>query len=452
MPQPDFVSIHAVPMALLAGFQQEIDRRAARTSTRRGPGPGLAIPSPLGMRLQPQLCDDPIRDFHTPILPCPFPTSNPRDTLQAMRRRPHIAVIGAGIVGAAIAYRLAKAGGRVTVVEAASPAAAATGKSFGWINASFFANPAHFQLRAAAIDAHRALDAEIETGVQWTGALWWEESGSAFDRQAESLTALGYPVRVVNRAEFSALEPAVADAPARCLMFPAEGAVDAALLAERLLAAAARHDASLWLGCAATGLQTSRGRISGVRTATGTLNADHVIVAAGTASPDLLAPLGIALPMLSRPGLLLHTCPVPRVINHILASPGQEFRQSADGRIIAPTAAGHQADQTGGVHDLPGDLAERALERLRAVLVGVDLKLERVMLAHRPVPEDGLPVVGAVGPDGLHIATMHSGVTLAPLIGNLIADEILHGQISPLLTPFRPGRFNTSASLKPAEH
>lgn len=428
-------------MALLGGFQQEVNGGAAGAPVDRGPGPGLAIPSTLGMRLQAQFCDDLVSDFHAAILPCPFPASNPRGIFHVMHTRPHIAVIGAGIVGAAIAYRLARSGARVTVIEAATPAAAATGKSFGWINASFFVNPAHFRLRAAAIDAHRALDAEIGTAAQWTGALWWEETGPAFDAQADSLAAMGYPVRELNRAEFSALEPAVADAPPRSLLFAAEGAVDAALLTERLLAAAAGHDARLWLGCAVTGLQIDHGRISGVRTAIGTLNADHVVVAVGTACPDLLSPLGIVLPMLSRPGLLLHTRPVPRVINHILVSPGQEFRQSADGRIIAPTAAGHQSDQTDAVHDLPGVLAERALERLRDLLVGVDLKLERVMLSHRPVPEDGLPVVGAIGPEGLHIATMHSGVTLAPLIANLIADEILHGQISPLLAGFRPDRF-----------
>jgi glycine/D-amino acid oxidase-like deaminating enzyme len=61
----------------------------------------------------------------------------------------------------------------------------------------------------------------------------------------------------------------------------------------------------------------------------------------------------------------------------------------------------------------------------------------------RPVPLDGLPVVGSVpGVQGAFAAVMHSGVTLGPLVGQLLASEILKGVQSSLLTPFRPARFS----------
>ena len=51
--------------------------------------------------------------------------------------KPRVVVIGAGIIGASIAYHLARRGAAVTLVERAHPAAEASGHSFAWINASF---------------------------------------------------------------------------------------------------------------------------------------------------------------------------------------------------------------------------------------------------------------------------------------------------------------------------
>jgi len=63
----------------------------------------------------------------------------------------------------------------------------------------------------------------------------------------------------------------------------------------------------------------------------------------------------------------------------------------------------------------------------------------------RPMPEDGFPAVGFVpGPEGLYVAVMHSGVTLAPAIGRFAAEEILDGARIDLLAPYRPSRFATA--------
>ena len=72
-----------------------------------------------------------------------------------------IVVIGAGIMGASLAYALAGAGREVVVVDAALPASGASGRSFGWINASLFLSRAHFDLRLAGIAAHRRLKAAL---------------------------------------------------------------------------------------------------------------------------------------------------------------------------------------------------------------------------------------------------------------------------------------------------
>ncbi len=346
----------------------------------------------------------------------------------------HILIIGAGLNGAALAFRLARAGARVTVMDGARPAGAASGVSFGWINASYFHNPAHFTLRAHAIQAHHRLERDLGHGLtRWQGCLWWEQD---LTTHAQVLRDLGYRVTVLDAAQITAHEPLLA--PQReCLFFPDEGACDAALLTHQLLVASG---AEVWTGLAVSAL-TQGLTAPGVLTSAGLVTADHVILAAGTGAAGLLATLGLSLPMLSRPGAVLKTRPIAQRLNHIVASPTQELRQDAQGRLIAPLSAAHQGDSADQITALPGDLTQAALGRIAALLPGVTPQVEQISLAHRPVPGDGLPAIGPTGIAGLTLAVMHSGVTLAPLVAELLTAEILEGAASPLLTTFRPERF-----------
>ena len=138
-----------------------------------------------------------------------------------------IIIIGAGLIGAALAYRLTEAGAAVTVIEAAQPASGASGASFGWINASFCHSAAHFNLRQAGIAAHHRLSDQVgQTGIRWPGTLWWEEEGE-LEQMAVHLAGLGYAVQTLARVDIQAREPLLA-APERCLWFAEEGAADPA--------------------------------------------------------------------------------------------------------------------------------------------------------------------------------------------------------------------------------
>jgi glycine/D-amino acid oxidase-like deaminating enzyme len=70
-----------------------------------------------------------------------------------------------------------------------------------------------------------------------------------------------------------------------------------------------------------------------------------------------------------------------------------------------------------------------------------ELRADKVMIGKRLVPLDGLPVIGEPSVlGGLYIAMMHSGITLAPLVGRLVADEIISHSETDLLAPYRPDR------------
>src|SRR5580693_7823470 len=126
-----------------------------------------------------------------------------------------IIVAGAGIIGASIGYHLAKRGARVTILDAEQPGAGATGKSLGWINATFSKRPrAYFDLNHAGIAAWRHLEIELDgaLNIQWGGSVAWFPSRPEADELRVNIREhqeWGYPVHLVTEAELHRLLPLV---------------------------------------------------------------------------------------------------------------------------------------------------------------------------------------------------------------------------------------------------
>jgi glycine/D-amino acid oxidase-like deaminating enzyme len=358
-----------------------------------------------------------------------------------------VAVIGAGVIGALIAYRLARHGAQVTVIDAGT--ARASDASFGWINASFYLNAAHFELRAQGIDAHHRLQRDLGADAYvWPGCLCWENQGTALEAQFADLTVLGYRPQLLDKHAFCRLEPGI-PAPDQALYFENEGAVDLTMLAGVALRRAADLGAQVVRGCAVTAIEHRAGQVTGLHLPGGLLPADRVVVAAGVGAARLLAGVGVALPMLPRPGGVVKTRATSTRVRHILVGPqGQELRQLPGGELLAPLAAAHQQDSTNQFQASPAELADQTVARLADIL-GQEVTWRDVHLADRPVPGDGLPVLGDCGQGGsgikgLYAAVMHSGATLGALAAEIAAFEIL--QESSFSGPFdlsayRPRRF-----------
>ena len=235
--------------------------------------------------------------------------------------------------------------------------------------------------------------------------------------------------------------PQLGGLPEEALAFPQEGVADAARLTRVLAGDASRHGARFVTGVRANAIGEQGGRVRSVVTDLGDLPADRVVVAAGTGAAALAGSLGLSLPMVPRPGLLLTTRPISPVLDKVLVTPEGEIRQLMDGRILMPTSVGHQGDTSEAIAELPEKLAEQALARVRAYFPSTELALEEVTLAWRPVPADGLPVAGSLGPEGLYLAVMHSGVTLAAIVSELAVTEMHTGARHKLLAPYHPCRF-----------
>ena len=352
-----------------------------------------------------------------------------------------VVIVGSGIVGASTALACQDLGAEVTVMDQGPLGGLASANSFGWINASFAETQAYFDLRNAAIEFFRNLGQrlDLQAHVSWPGTLWWEDVGQDFDAQFASLTARGYGAQRLDHDEIAALEPNLRDCPAHALFTPVEGAAQAQSVAQSLLAHVARRGGRLCPEQAVKSLRPSFGGGHIVQTSAGDLQCDFVILATGAAACRGLGGVGWTLPMANKRGMIVQTRPVQTRIHHILMTPDVHFRQNPDGSLVAGEIFSGDLDQ---LEDAPA-LADTVIARIRQKLRGqLDVQPAQVKLGERPVPMDGLPVVGAVpGVPGVFVAVMHSGVTLGPLIGQLLAKEILQGRSSPLMSSFRASRF-----------
>jgi glycine/D-amino acid oxidase-like deaminating enzyme len=142
-------------------------------------------------------------------------------------------------------------------------------------------------------------------------------------------------------------------------------------------------------------------------------------------------------------------------------APGNlSFKQMADGSVVAtdaPTPPDIPAHQGIRMHPeaFPSDAlrnyhGDRILRKVGNFLPGArGVRLERLTLGFRPMPLDEFPVMGALrGLPDIHVAVTHSGVTLAPIVGQLTAEEVLTGNRVKMFEPYRPERFATAGAAQ----
>lgn len=356
----------------------------------------------------------------------------------AHHRHENIVIIGAGIIGASLAYHLAKRGARVTLVDAQHPAAGATAKSFGWLNATFSKRPrSYFDFSMLGIDGWHRLEQELagDLQVQWGGSVAWFPPGPDAEQLRRDVLhhrQWGYAVRFLDEAEVRQLLPHVSPGPigAACLSEP-EGAVDPIYAVSVLLEKARQFGADIRYPCQVTRLDRA------VHTSQGVIEGRAVVLACGVDSPRLAQLAGVNVPLKDAPGILVHITPQRPLVDRIVQAPGVHFRQKLDGRIVA----GGQIVGGAGTAQTPEADELKIFQRLGAFLDFTG-GIEQVTLGYRVMPADEYPIIGfAEQCPNLYVAATHSGVTLAPIIGELAAIEILDGVEQPPLAPYRPVRF-----------
>jgi glycine/D-amino acid oxidase-like deaminating enzyme len=355
----------------------------------------------------------------------------------AMSKR--INIIGAGIIGASLAYQLSKSGADVRVIDAQStPRGIATPMSWGWVNASWGNAPEYFKLRHHSMKLWKQFDEEVPgLQVNWCGGLLWDLPRNELEAFAASRNGEGYNVEILNGAGVAACEPQLADPPEFAVHAKGEASVEGVDAVEKLIAAAKTYGAQIITNTTVLGFDIANGQVTGVMTEEGVLEADAIVLAAGVGSKNLLQLLDIELSLDDPPGLLLRTAPAPEMLNGLVMAPKLHVRQLPDGRLLTGSDFVGSFDAND-----PQGSAMRLFHELQVFLrKGKSLQFEGFTVGYRPTPRDGVSALGWVkGVSGLYLCVTHSGITLAPAIATLCGAEILSGERHALLSPFAPNR------------
>ena len=347
----------------------------------------------------------------------------------------HIAIIGAGVLGGAIAWRLAEQGHRVTLYDP-TPGGQASPGSLAWLNASFSQDPVYNRLRGDSLIAWEELSKAADPPpVRFPGAILWDQPHFDLDAILAEQEALARPARMLDRNEHLATEPNVQSPPDRALFCEGDGFGLPVEITGWFLDRARQAGADV-VQATVDGLEVTGNRTTGIHVNGATDPVDAVILAAGIGLADLLAPLGIRLGMDNQPGLLVTTTPTRPLVSAMLATNGLHGWQGADGRFLIG------ADFGGGdAIGQPDDHAAALVERLGVLIPSAaKVEAERYTVRTRPMPADGRPAIGPIGPEGLYVVSTHSGMTLAPVIAEMVAKEVGSGASDPRLAPYRPGR------------
>lgn len=362
-----------------------------------------------------------------------------------------IAVVGGGVVGSSIAWHLARRGVDVTLIEARGIAAAASGASAGGVRQQN-RDPREMPLATAAIARWEHLEEELEADIHYYReghvTVFEQEADVtiARDRVAEQ-RALGLAIELVEGEVLHALVPGLAPHIVAGTYTSNDGHANPTLTTQAYARAAERCGARMRTGVEVSGLIREGDQVTGVETSHGPISAEHVVLATGAWTRDLVAPLGPTLPIIPTGLQMILTTPMPKSLRQVVGAYGRglSLKQLRDGRYLIGGGWPGDVDMVSGV----GRTRESSIAGSRAVSSAIfpvlrETRIERAWVGVEGIAIDEIPVIGPLpGIEGLTVAAGFSGhgFALSPITGQLAAEWLLDGTPSIPLDAFSACRF-----------
>jgi glycine oxidase len=382
------------------------------------------------------------------------------DRLAHIARKAGVAIIGAGVIGLGIAWRLAARGLSVAVFDKGAAGSGASHAAAGMLAACCEAEPGEEALVAlgresqtrwpafaAELQQACGIDVELRTEGTLVVALTADDQ-ARLNHHLVFQQKLGLPLQWISAAETRRREPHLAGKLAGAVLSPEDTQVDNRKLATALRSAAVAAGALVHEHQPVSAISSHAGRVDGIVLADGTkVAADVVVLAAGAWSRGIAGLEAEQQPPV-RPikgqMLALRMDPAAPLINHVVWAPGAYLVPRRDGRLIVGATVEERGYDTtltaGGVLTL--------LEAAWRVIPAIEeLPIDEMWVGHRPGSRDDAPILGAGTLPGLIYATGHhrNGILLTPITADAIARLVLEGVTDPVIEPFGIARF------KPAE-
>lgn len=365
----------------------------------------------------------------------------------------HVIIIGGGVIGCSIAYHLAGAGVRVTLLERGKLGGGVSDVAAGMV-ASLSEGFTEGEPLKLALESHALMlemlpQLQKESGIDveylCPGILHMaltKEDEKNLEARLKWQEPLTMGVRWLSAQKTYRMEPALGEGVQGALFSPQEGHLNSRRLVRAYAQGAARRGATLLQDTEVKGLLYQQRRVSGVQLTSGDLEADWVVMASGAWTGRYRDWLGVDIPVQPVKGQILAARILPSPISTIIWHGITYLVPKADGSIVMGTTredVGFNARTT--VQGIARILSN-AIDLVPAV-AGAELR--KVWGGLRPSSPDDIPILGPVdGWEGILLATGHyrSGILLSSATGKRITDYIVRGEETSLL-PFSLSRFTS---------
>ncbi|MBF0421437.1 MAG: glycine oxidase ThiO [Magnetococcales bacterium] len=346
-----------------------------------------------------------------------------------------VCIIGAGVMGTAIAHRLLQRGFGVTLLEKSLPGAESSAAAAGILGAQSEVSGSGPFLelclasRAMFPDYVRELEHDSGVGIDFEDsgvlevALTPAEGRLAAGR-AQWMLERGLDVEILDREQARALEPGLTERMVGANYYPRDCQLDPPRLASALAATVQRLGGVFRSGLQVLAMESHQGKVTGVRTSSGVIHADGVVVAGGAWSTSIaqLPPTRTTIKPMS--GQIIQVVTRPASLRHVLYGYQGYIVPRRDGRVLMGSTLEDRgfdkAVTLDGIHRIT------SMAREMAPLLG-EARLGATWSGLRPAPADGLPLLGESSHvSGLFFATGHyrNGILLTPITGRVIADLV----------------------------
>ena len=371
------------------------------------------------------------------------------------KQRPRTVVVGAGVVGLGIAWRLAQAGCAVTVYDRGQAGRGASWAAAGMLAAAVETEPGEEPLLPLALESQRLwpdfaseLEAASGVSVEYRGegtmvVALNRDDAATLRHSYEFQKGLGLDLHWLTAAQAREREPHLKPGIAAAVWSPRDHQVENRLLGRALAAAARNAGVELVEHCPVREITVASGRAAGVVTERGEDRADIVVLAAGAWSREIGG-----IPPAHRPPvrpikgqmLALQMDPAAPLLRHVLWLPRGYLVPRLDGRLVI----GGTVEERGFDERLTaGGLLALLDGAWRAVPTIEELPIAETWVGFRPGSRDDAPMLGPSGIDRLVVATGHhrNGILLTPVTAAVVSAYILSGRLPDIALPFSPERF-----------
>jgi len=350
-----------------------------------------------------------------------------------------VIIIGAGIHGASLAFHLAERGVRAVVLEKATVASGATGRSSGMVRMHYDVEAdARLAWRSHAYFADWEHRVGGESGFTNVGFLQMvpPEEADALRHNVAMQQRIGIATGVVDADEVRRLLPGIVIEDDQVAAFePLSGYADPTQSTGSMMAGAVARGARLVQGCSVSGVRVAGGRVVGVSTSRGDFDAPVVVDSAGAWAGRIAATVGLTLPLDVWRHDVAYVQRPPDIPRHIAFIDFlNAFYSRPEGEHLTLVAL-EDGNPLTGDPDAPVDsaargfidkAAERVVQRLPAF---ARAGLHSAHSGQDGITPDQHPIIGRAGPDGFWLNCGHSGTGFktAPAIGSSLAQLIVEG-------------------------